>query len=163
VLCALSSRIPLAPTAPPPPPPPPPSAARGAQARRPATSDSYDPTSTQQAAGSADTGSSSRRRRQRQRQRKGGGGGVERGTKRGDLPDKLIKTGKQPAIKKRKPATSSGLAPALLSLPLSSSSATKFSGPAAQNPCWAGLRRRRQKAEPAGRSGTTPSFRGGGV
>jgi hypothetical protein len=44
---------------------------------------------------------------------------------------------------------SSGLA--LLSLPLSSSSATKFSRPAAQHPLWAGLRLRRQKAEQADR------------
>jgi hypothetical protein len=44
---------------------------------------------------------------------------------------------------------SSGLA--LLSLPLSSSSATKFLRPAAHHPFWAGLRRRRQKAEQVGR------------
>ena len=44
---------------------------------------------------------------------------------------------------------SSGLA--LLSRPLGSSSATKFSWPAAQHPLWAGLRRRRQKAEQADR------------
>ena len=40
---------------------------------------------------------------------------------------------------------------ALLSRPLGSSSATKFSWPAAQHPLWAGLRRRRQKAEQADR------------
>ena len=56
------------------------------------------------------------------------------------------------------PSLSSGLA--LLSPPLSSSSATKFSRPAAQHPrpFWAGLRRRRQEA--GSRPGTTPSFRG---
>jgi hypothetical protein len=46
---------------------------------------------------------------------------------------------------------SSGLVGALLSLPLSSSSATNFSRPVAQHPLWAGLRRRRQKAEQADR------------
>jgi hypothetical protein len=53
---------------------------------------------------------------------------------------------------------SSGLA--LLSLPLGSSSATKFSGPAAQHPLWTGLRRRRQKAEQADR-GLVPSLSSG--
>jgi hypothetical protein len=55
---------------------------------------------------------------------------------------------------------SSGLA--LLSLPLSSSSATKFSRPSAQHPFWVGLRRRRQKAEKADRGLLPPSWGGGG-
>jgi hypothetical protein len=50
---------------------------------------------------------------------------------------------------------------ALLSLPLSSSSATKFSRPAAQHPFWTGLRRRRQKAEQSDRGLPPPSGGGG--
>jgi hypothetical protein len=52
---------------------------------------------------------------------------------------------------------SSGLALLFLPLPLSSPSATKFSRPAAQHPLWAGLRRRRQKAERSLSSALAPA------